>query len=161
MKSVLSFALGAAAGAAAAHFLDPDSGRRRRHVTRDQAASKAAGAAAAMQTQAQYAAGHVKGMAHAVTPHRHEEMDDQTLADRVRSEIFRAEDAPKGNVSVDVQAGVAYLRGEVADQAWIERLGADARKVQGITGVKNLLHAPGTPTPAAEPRFLASEQHRS
>ena len=70
-------------------------------------------------------------------------------------------DAPKGDVSVDVQAGVAYLRGEVADHYWIDRLGASARKVDGITGVKNLLHAPGTPAPAAEPRFLASEQFRS
>jgi osmotically-inducible protein OsmY len=79
----------------------------------------------------------------------------------VRSEIFRDHDAPKGSVSVDVQSGVAYLRGEVADQTWIDRLGTSTRQVEGITGVKNLLHAPGTPTPAAEPRFLASEHFRS
>jgi len=161
MRTVFSFALGAAAGAAAAHFLDPDSGRKRRNHARAQASTKATNAASAVSTQAHHAAGTMKGVAHAVTPHRHEEMDDMTLADRVRSEIFRDHEAPKGSVSVDVQAGVAYLRGEVADQAWIERLGSDARKVQGITGVKNLLHAPGTPTPAAEPRFLASEHYRS
>ena len=63
-------------------------------------------------------------------------------------------------VSVDVQAGVAYLRGEVADAAWIERFASEARKVQGIKGVKNLLHAPGTPAPTAEPRSLAAEQHK-
>jgi hypothetical protein len=101
--------------------------------------------------------GPAKGIAHSVIPHRHEEMDDQTLADRVRSEIFRAPDAPKGDVSVDVQAGVVYLRG-TADPAWTERLGKDARKVQGITGVKNLLHTPGTPAPVAEPRGLAAEK---
>lgn len=103
--------------------------------------------------------GPAKGMAHSVIPHRHEDMDDQTLADRVRSEIFRAPDAPKGDVSIDVQAGVVYLRG-TADAGWIERFGKDARKVQGITGVKNLLHTPGTPTPTAEPRGLAAEKHR-
>ena len=161
MRTVFSFALGAAAGAAAAHFLDPDSGRKRRNHARAQASTTVATATSAMSTQAHHAAGTMKGVAHAVTPHRHEEMDDMTLADRVRSEIFRDHEAPKGSVSVDVQAGVAYLRGEVADQAWIERLGSDARKVGGITGVKNLLHAPGTPTPAAEPRFLASEHYRS
>ncbi len=161
MRTVFSFALGAAAGAAAAHFLDPDSGRKRRNLAREQASTKAATAASTVSSQAHHAAGTMKGVAHAVTPHRHEEMDDMTLADRVRSEIFRDHEAPKGSVSVDVQAGVAYLRGEVADQAWIERLGSDARKVQGITSVKNLLHAPGTPTPAAEPRFLASEHYRS
>jgi osmotically-inducible protein OsmY len=157
MRTVLSFALGAATGAAAAHFLDPDSGRKRRNQARDQAASKASHAASAVSSQAHSAAGTMKGVAHSVTPQRHEQMDDATLADRVRSEIFRPADAPKGSVSVDVQAGVVYLRGEVADLAWIDRLGVEARKVEGIDGVKNLLHAPGTPTPAAEPRNLASE----
>ena len=131
MKTVFSFALGAATGAAAAHFLDPDSGRKRRNQARSQAGSKAAGAASAVQTQAHHAAGTLKGAAHAVTPHRHEAMDDATIADRVRSEIFRPADAPKGSVSVDVQAGVAYLRGEVADQAWIDRLAADDSQGRG------------------------------
>jgi osmotically-inducible protein OsmY len=158
MRTVLSFALGAATGAAAAHFLDPDSGRKRRNQARDQAASKASTAASVVTSQAHSAVGTVKGAASAVTPTRSEPMDDATLADRVRSEIFRAADAPKGSVSVDVQAGTVYLRGEVADQAWIDRLGADARKVEGIDGVKNLLHMPGTPAPPAEPRSLASDQ---
>jgi osmotically-inducible protein OsmY len=158
MRTVFSFALGAATGAAAAHFLDPDSGRKRRNQARDQATAKATTAASAVSAQAHSAAGTVKGAASAVTPTRHEPMDDATLADRVRSEIFRAADAPKGSVSVDVQAGTVYLRGEVSDQAWIDRLGDEARKVEGIGGVKNLLHAPGTPAPAAEPRSLASEQ---
>ena len=103
----------------------------------------------------------MKGAASSVTPTRSGDVDDATLADRVRSEIFRDADAPKGDVSVDVQAGVAYLRGEVSDQAWIDRLGDEARKVDGISAVKNLLHAPGTPAPPAEPRDLASEQHNS
>jgi osmotically-inducible protein OsmY len=163
MKSVLTFALGAAAGAAAAHFLDPDSGRKRRNQMREQAQSTASTAAATMQSQAQHAAGVVKGAAQSATPPgtRLEAPDDVTLARKVETAIFRPHDAPKGTVSVDVQAGVAYLRGE-APPEWIERLAADARAVDGIQGVKNLLHTPGTPTPAAEPRFLAAEHyHRS
>ena len=39
MRTVFSFALGAATGAAAAHFLDPDSGRKAPRPARDQAAS--------------------------------------------------------------------------------------------------------------------------
>jgi osmotically-inducible protein OsmY len=153
MRTGIAFGLGAAAGAAIARLVS----RERAHKV---TATATSGMSAA-QTQAHHAANKMKGVAHAVTPHRHEEMDDQTLADRVRSEIFRAHDAPKGDVSVDVQAGVAYLRGEVADHDWIDRLGSAARKVEGITGVKNLLHAPGTPAPAAEPRFLASQHfHR-
>ena len=76
-----------------------------------------------------------------------EDADDATLAHKVETEIFRAPDAPKGDVSVDVQRGVAHLRGEVADEQWISRLGEDAEKVDGIKGVENLLHRPGTPAP--------------
>jgi osmotically-inducible protein OsmY len=141
MRTAISFALGAATGAAAARFLTPSNGRK--------AASAASGAASAASTQVHHTANAAKGVAHAVTPHRHEVMDDMTVADRVRSEIFREHDAPKGGVSVDVQEGVAYLRGEVPDEQWIERFGQAARKVTGVDGVKNLLHTPGTPTPSA------------
>jgi osmotically-inducible protein OsmY len=119
----------------------------------------AAGAAAAYLSRNKHAANTIKGAAHAVTPSiGRDDADDQTLADRVKSEIFRAADAPKGSVSVDVQAGVATLRGEVDRQEWIERLGDEAGRVDGIRGVQNLLHTPGTPTPDAEPRGLAAER---
>jgi osmotically-inducible protein OsmY len=137
MRTAVAIGVGVAAGGAAALYLS----RNRTPVKR--------------------AANQMKGAAHAVTPHfGSDDADDATLADRVRSEIFRDHDAPKGDVSVDVQAGVVYLRGAVADEAWIERLAKDARKVHGISGVKNLLHAPGTPAPAAEPTFHAAEQHK-
>ena len=90
MRTVFSFALGAAAGAAAARLLTPSNGRK--------AASAASTAASAASTQAHHSANAMKGVAHAVTPHRHESMDDMTLADRVRSEIFRDHEAPKGGV---------------------------------------------------------------
>jgi len=144
MSRLITLLVGVGAAAAAAKYFS-DSSRRK---------------------QLKYAAGKAKGAVATATPsmpgsHRLDDADDATLARKVETEIFRPADAPKGQVSIDVQAGVAYLRGEVADQAWIERLGSEARKVQGINGVKNLLHAPGTPTPAAEPRFLASEHYRS
>jgi osmotically-inducible protein OsmY len=161
MKTIISFAAGAAAGAAAAHFLDPQSGRRRRAVARDQAISKAKQGASAAQTQAQHAAGKVQGAAAGATPSSTPDHDDVTLAHKVETEIFRDASAPKGDVSVDVQAGVAYLRGEVSDASWIERLGESARQVDGVKGVKNLLHTPGTPAPAAEPRGAITERFGS
>src|SRR5690348_6890540 len=108
MRTVISFALGAATGAAAARLLTPTNGRK--------AAGAASSVVSAASTQAHHSANAMKGAVHAVTPHRHEPMDDMTLADRVRSEIFRPADAPKGDVSVDVQDGVAYLRGTVPDE---------------------------------------------
>jgi osmotically-inducible protein OsmY len=163
MKTIISFAAGAAAGAAAALFLDPQSGRRRRALARDQAVSKGKQAASTVQSQAQHAAGKAQGAAASATPSstRLQAADDVTLARKVETEIFRDADAPKGGVSVDVQAGVAYLRGTVPDQSWIERFGEAAKQVDGINGVKNLLHATGTPAPAAEPRGAITERQGS
>jgi osmotically-inducible protein OsmY len=157
MRTPISFALGLAAGAAAMHFLG---GRDRRDAIREQAMSKAGSAASAVQTQASHVVHRAKGAAQSVTPSgtRLEDPDDVTLARKVETEIFRAADAPKGSVSVDVQAGVATLRGEVDEQQWVERLGDEAGHVQGIQGVQNLLHTPGTPAPEAEPRGLAEER---
>src|SRR4051794_29259531 len=134
MKTAVAIGVGVAGGAAALYF-----SRNRTPVKR--------------------AAAQVKGAAHAVTPSfGSSDADDATLTDRVRSEIFRDQDAPKGDVSIDVQAGVVYLRGAVADEAWIDRLADGAKRVDGVKGVKNLLHQPGTPAPAAEPRGAVSDR---
>jgi osmotically-inducible protein OsmY len=50
---------------------------------------------------------------------------------------------PKGQINVNVEDGVVYLRGELEQPDLIEDLGAQARKVQGVLGVENLLHVPG------------------
>ena len=158
MTRLFTLLIGAAAGAAAAHFLDPQSGRRRRNEMREQAVSKVQSGAGQAATTASYAASKAKGAVAEATPSRTGDLDDVSLARKVETEIFRAPDAPKGDVSVDVQAGVASLRGEVADQQWITRLGEDAEKVDGVKGVNNLLHPPGTPAPAAEPRGAITER---
>jgi osmotically-inducible protein OsmY len=106
----------------------------------------AAGAAAAILLNRRRVADQIKRRARAGAS-----IDDVSLARKVETHIFRPHDAPKGDVSVDVEAGVVYLRG-VADQPWRDRFGTEALQVPGIKGVKNLLHAPGTPTPPAPPR---------
>jgi osmotically-inducible protein OsmY len=141
MSRFLTLLIGVGAAAGAAKYLS-DSSRRK---------------------QLKHAAGKAKGAVATATPrvpgtHRLDDADDATLARKVETEIFRAPDAPKGDVSIDVQAGVAYLRGTVADEAWIERLADDAKKVDGIKGVNNLLHRPGTPAPTADPRAAVQER---
>src|ERR671918_547517 len=158
MSRLPTFILGAAAGAAPAHFLDPDSGRRRRAKAAG-AAHKAEAVAGQAAHKAQAVAGQTKGAVTSAIPGTGlKDADDVTLARKVETEIFRAADAPKGDVSIDVQAGVAYLRGEVADDAWRDRLADEASHVDGIKGVENLLHPPGTPAPAAAPRGAFSER---
>jgi len=147
MSKIPAFLLGAATGAAAAHLLDPDRGASRRSAVAGQAASVARSGAATAQTQAREAAGKAKGAVKSAAPTGGGDLDDVTLARKVETEIFRPADAPKGDVSVDVQDGVVHLRGEVADEAWIDRLASDAANVDGIKGVENRLHEPGTPAP--------------
>ena len=154
MSRLLTLLIGAAAGAAATHFLDP----RRRGQIRDQAVSKVQSGAGQAASTASHAAAKAKGAVASATPSSTPDLDDVSLARKVETEIFRAADAPKGDVSVDVQRGVAHLRGEVADEQWITRLGEEAEKVDGVKGVENLLHRPGTPAPAAEPRGTVSER---
>ena len=82
--------------------------------------------AAEAERKASYAAGQAAGAVQQATPSdkppAEERLNDPALARKVESEIFRAEDAPKGAVAVNVEDGVVFLRGEVADDATIRQL---------------------------------------
>jgi osmotically-inducible protein OsmY len=151
MGTKTSFLAGAAAGAAAAYFLDPQGGAQRRNQTRDKALSQVKSGASGVAGSAKQAAGKARGTVANATPTMpwSETPDDVTLARTVESEIFRAADAPKGAVSVNAENGVVFLRGVVEDRDWIERFEAETRKVDGVKEVRNLLHLPGTEAPAA------------
>jgi osmotically-inducible protein OsmY len=84
------------------------------------------------------AVGKVKGAASSVTGGK--DYDDATLAHKVETELFRPADAPKDQVSVNVNDGVVELRGELPDQKQIDELGESARKIGGVKDVRNLLH---------------------
>ena len=84
------------------------------------------------------AVGKVKGAASSVTGGKN--YDDATLAHKVETELFRPADAPKSQVSVNVNDGVVELRGELPDQQQIDELGESARKIGGVKDVRNLLH---------------------
>lgn len=75
------------------------------------------------------------------------DMDDVTLARKVESELFRAPDAPKSTVNVNVVDGVVWLRGEVKHPEQVRALEQAAQSVPEVVGVENLLHLPKTPAP--------------
>ena len=52
---------------------------------------------------------------------------DATLADTIRSQVFRHAEIPKGKLNVNVQNGVVQLRGEVPRPDLIEHLVAETR----------------------------------
>jgi osmotically-inducible protein OsmY len=96
-----------------------------------------------------YTANFVTGRARAtVTPSRPKPgMDDQTLKNKVETEIFREADSPKGSVNVSVVDGVVELRGEVKRPEIKKALEDGARSVPEVKDVRNLLHLPKTPAP--------------
>jgi osmotically-inducible protein OsmY len=74
-------------------------------------------------------------------------VDDQTLKAKIESEVFRDTEAPKGDVNVNGEHGVVYLRGQLEDKSLIGELEQRVRTVKGVDRVENLLHTPGTEAP--------------
>jgi osmotically-inducible protein OsmY len=144
----------AVAGAVGEYFLDPHSGRRRRAVAKDRIAALLRRRKTDGERQTRYAPGVAKGAVEHATPsgRRPEELNDPALEAKVESEIFRDADAPKDKVSVSVEEGVVYLRGELATKKAAEGLARSARAVEGVEKVVNLIHRPGEEAPAKENR---------
>jgi osmotically-inducible protein OsmY len=83
--------------------------------------------------------------------------DDQTLRDRVESEVFRDQEIPKGKINFDVNSGIVTIRGSVDNAFQIATIEKAVFNVPGVAGVENLLHVSGTPAPnKAEARETAS-----
>jgi osmotically-inducible protein OsmY len=134
-----------AVGLAAGYFLDPDSGKRRRHIARDRTLSLIRRGAERTRREAEYRAGQAEGKVEAAKSKAAPEKpapNDQALAERVKSEIFQPADAPKDSVNINVEDGVVYLRGEVKRPEQIRKLVKEAGAVDGVRSVENLLHTP-------------------
>jgi len=151
VRSIRSFPLFAAIGAGLAYFFDPQSGKRRRKMTLDRVAGLFRRGGKRAERASRAVASEAYGLKQKATHRREEEKpqpDDATLARKVESEIFRDSDLPKGQINVNAESGVVYLRGEVERPELIADLEQAARKVQGVQEVENFLHLPG-----AEPQM--------
>lgn len=137
--------LAGAAGAVAAFFLDPVSGKRRRNVLVDRVAGTARTVAGKAQQRGRYIASTAAGKVEALRHREHQAPEnDQTLAHKVESEVFRSADVPKGQVNVNAENGVVVLRGQLKSPDQVKDIESRVRKVQGVRDVRNLLHLPGT-----------------
>jgi hypothetical protein len=74
-------------------------------------------------------------------------MDDNTLARKVETELFRSPRSPKATVDVNVVEGVVQLRGTVKTPNQIKTLEARARAIPEVRDVDNLLHLVNTDAP--------------
>ena len=100
-------------------------------------------------------AGQAKGAVGSVTPGAgrepaEERLNDPALARKVESEIFRGAEIPKDKISVNVEYGVVYLRGEVPDREQMDALVARTRAVDGVRAVENLTHLPNEAAPTKD-----------
>ena len=117
--------------------------------------------AVARLVRARRAESHAAGLARRTIHARRraeEPVDDVTLAQEVESRLFRDAGVPKGQINVNAEEGVVFLRGVVERREDIERAGDEARRMKRVRGVENLLHTPGTPAPAARSKL---ERQRS
>jgi hypothetical protein len=71
--------------------------------------------------------------------------DDSELERAVESEIAEDPAVETESVEVDVEGGVAQLRGSVPDEPTALRVGDDAARVDGVIGLDDQLERTGTP----------------
>jgi osmotically-inducible protein OsmY len=135
---------GASLGALVAFLFDPQQGKRRRH----QLVSRSGGILRRTMRRSRRIGRAVGAEAYGIKQkalHLREEpkdFDDVTLARKVETEIFRGPDVPKGQINVNAEEGIVYLRGEAPTPDMIDDLVERTRKIQGVREVRNLLHLP-------------------
>jgi osmotically-inducible protein OsmY len=146
-------------GAALMYLLDPERGRRRRHMTRDRLMARmrrtGRAAVAGWRGVAAEAYGASHRMVHLV-PRETDVADDETLRQRVESQLFRDRHLPKGDLNITCEHGMVILRGELDSPAEIVKLERRVARVPGVRGVQNMLHPHGTPAPNKERSRLAT-----
>jgi osmotically-inducible protein OsmY len=127
--------LGAMAlGAGLMYLLDPQGGRRRRALVRDQFVHVGHEVSDTAEAKSRYAKDKAVGaMAEARSMMRDEEVDDQKLEDRVRSELGRVTQH-MGTIHVSAADGRVTLHGSAPAQE-LERI---ADTVEGVRGVKSV-----------------------
>jgi osmotically-inducible protein OsmY len=146
------YALFAAAGAALVYFLDPQNGRRRRGQAVDRTAGLVRRLGRRVKRAGRGAASEVSGLGRKAAHMREEskpQPNDAALAEKVSSEVFRDPSIPKGQINVNAENGVVYLRGQVESADLVQRLERAVRDVQGVRDVENLLQT-GAEPPASQ-----------
>jgi BON domain len=142
---MLPLTAGAATGATFMYLADPDRGRRRRAIARDRAnaAIRRSGRRAgklSRRTSARISGMASRAMHLPIGPGK--VVDDQMLTDRIMSQVFRDREIPRGRVNINVQGGVAVLRGQLDQPEQIRELREAVEHVHGVRKVESYLHLP-------------------
>ena len=136
-------------------FVDRQHGARRRHMVRDRTRAALRHRSRDAVRRAKYLEGVAEGAAYKAAHGvpgvggNKEPPDDVTLAQKVESIAFRKAGVPKGRVSVNADNAIIYLRGQLESDEQIEDLVRATHAIEGVNGVKNLLHTRTTMTEGA------------
>ena len=129
-----SWITGFVLGAGVMYLLDPQSGRRRRALTRDKARHLASEAGERSGKRRRDLANRARGLAHTLTGAvRRDRPDDGVLRERVRAELGRHVSSPSA-IEVSCEGGTCTLRGRIL-AAEAEELLAAVGGVRGVEGV--------------------------
>jgi osmotically-inducible protein OsmY len=126
------------AGAGAVYFLDPETGKRRRHVARDRTLRALRRLQRGAVKKVKLVGGHARGLV-AITRRAVTQpsvaVDDETVAQRIRSDALRDLGFSTKDIDVRVEDGFARLRGSVNTIDDADRLVSRVRKVPGVRDV--------------------------
>jgi hypothetical protein len=142
------------------YLFDPERGRHRRHMLRDMGLARLRRAGRGVASAARGAEAEAYGLSHRVlhlVPTSTDVADDETLCQRVESQLFRDRHIPKGNLNITAEHGTVILRGELDSPAEIAYLVERVQRVAGVRAVHNLLHPHGTPAPNKQRSRMAGE----
>ncbi|HEX2026685.1 MAG TPA: BON domain-containing protein [Nitriliruptorales bacterium] len=158
VKGLTLLSIGAAAGAAASYFFDPDRGRTRRAQATDQLGAAVRDQADQLRKKVDYKAGELKGaLAEQLPTEQLRDYDVRTLKEKVESEVLGRGGIDKRAIVVTTRDGVVELRGEIPTVEQRRELLAATRNVEGVREVVDLTHLPGETPPNVQPSLEASE----
>jgi hypothetical protein len=147
------------ASATVMYFVDPDRGKRRRNMLRDRALARWRRMGRGLARMWRGAAAETYGVSHRIVhlvPKSTDITDDETLRQRIESQLFRDRHIPKGHLNITCEHGMVILRGQLDDPSDIARIEDRVRRMTGVRGIQNLLHPIGTPAPNKERSQMAT-----
>lgn len=134
MNNLLKLATAFAAGAAVMYYFDPNTGRRRRALARDQGVAAGHDLEDLARAKSKRAADRMRGtMAEARAHMADKPVGDRQLHDRIRAKLGRLIEDP-GEVEVDVHGGHVVLSGNVK-AAELDEL---VNFISGMRGVEDV-----------------------
>ena len=139
------------------YFFDPEQGDARRASVQEQIAALRGGGANPRSSRGSL---EEVGNIHASTspPVAAPVAIDDTLKERIESEVLLHDEWPKGRLYIDVAGGVVTIRGELDSSERVAELEQEIRKVSGVVDVENLVHLPTEAPPNKADALKASRK---